>query len=253
MFKTNDARQFLCSSEIIEWDIKSGNTSIMEKYQLVSQKTINRLNEKSKDVRTRSVGLMMRKDKEFSKALEKGFNDTVNEFITENGLDPGYDILSIKRDAVYVANRDIRMATFGPAVFIPKNIYHAFLYMKPFEFYFTENGIDVKGMSDEGVALHKDGILSIFQDIVELSEYGSPKDLTEYLVDLMNSYKKKELSLDVYRVFSNSDKLNGRFPLMMRGDMIWMDQIDESDLDRLYIDDNYKNILLSLINILAPY
>ena len=84
---TNDGLPFLVNSLITEYDIKSGNTSIMRTYQLADSDTISKLEKLPKGERVRQVGLMQRDDKEFAKKLEASFNDAVDKFLKANELD----------------------------------------------------------------------------------------------------------------------------------------------------------------------
>lgn len=260
MFRVTSNREIVVSSDIIEWDIKSGNTSIMREYHLAPDELIDRLEKLDKKKRVIYIGKMMKKDKEFSKNLEKGFNTTVEKFLEENHLDIEYDVLDIRRDAVFVANRSIPISKIGNAQFVSKNQYHAFINLKPFVYYFSRNGndkdaIEIKGMTIEEQVIHENGILDFFRDVVSLMESDiTPKrtELTQYLVDFVNAYKNKELELDYYRVFSKG-KLNGKFQVMLGRDTLGMDQIDETLLKRLDISYNYINVVLPMIGLINLY
>ena len=66
MQKTNRDYPFIYNNEIIEWDIKSANTSLMSYYNLQPDKVIQKLASMTKSQREISVGKLMKKDKEFS-------------------------------------------------------------------------------------------------------------------------------------------------------------------------------------------
>jgi hypothetical protein len=255
---TNDGLPLLINSQITEYDIKSGNTSIMHTYHLMPEETIRELEALEKDQRLIRVGLLMRENKEFSKALEASFNDAVNRFIDANDLDRDVDILAIRRDAVFVVNRPIRQTQFGEHLkFRPKNEYHAALQIGPrLEFYFKRNGqIDIKNFVQEdkdfGHALVKlkPGMLSFLQEFVDVAE-GSNMDLRKvyaWIKEFAKYYKERELDVEYYREFTREAlfRVNGfDGPTMM--DIVPDDMIDDVD-----ITFNYRNIIIPLLQIIV--
>lgn len=84
MFWKNDLISIAVNAEIVEYDIKHGNTSIMEAFQMVDQELIDHLNSLSKKKRVEAVGVMQGKDPDFAKALEDNFDIAVNEFLEAN-------------------------------------------------------------------------------------------------------------------------------------------------------------------------
>ena len=77
MFYLNNNRPLVINSEIIEWDIKSANLSLIKEYSLLPEDMIQRIPTDNKDKREKHVGLLMRDNKEFSKALEKKFDEVI--------------------------------------------------------------------------------------------------------------------------------------------------------------------------------
>lgn len=250
MFKTNSNYPVIFNSEIIEWDIKSANTSVMREYALANAKLINKLDSLSKSKRNVYVGNMMRNDKEFSKNLESAFNDIVTRFMQQNNLHE-HDIVSIKRDAVFVSNHKIIREKIGNYVkFIPKNIYHAFLLLNTLEFYFSfDNGrIDVKGINDKVLKKHENGILKFLRQVIYLLENEDKISLHRYLREFVDTYKMRGLPFEYYRHFDENSKY------IMYIDMgydekewVEIDEIDEDVIDYVSIKYNYENIILPLI------
>ena len=194
------------------------------------------------------VGKQMRKDKDFSKELEKLFNIVVNEFIKTNELDMDFDILSIKRDAVYVINKSIIHPNIGEHIaFVPKNNYSSFIFIKAYEFYRGEI-LDVKGVSDEILPLHENGILSFVNDILEIaSQYNmNQKKIQTYLSDYVKAYKNKELPYDHYREFGREV-----FKYVMFNNIMEINDIDEELLSSIDISKNYIDIILPAIQIIC--
>ena len=254
MIYINKNRPFIINSEIIEWDIKSANLSLIKEFSLLSDKEISRIPTDNKEKREKHVGILMKNNKEFNKALENKFDDVINTFMELNSLDKDYDILSIKKDAVFVTSKIIKVNQIGNHIlFVPKNTYHAYIQLQNSEFYFKKNKIEVKGISknfDEILLpLHKDGILYLLNEVINICENTNMDSIriNSFMKDFVEKYKKKELDFDFYREFNQSSK----FRCNMYGNEILFDNIDESLIDVVNIEYNYINIILPLIRILC--
>jgi hypothetical protein len=214
MFYLNKNRDLIINSSIVEYDIRSGNTSMMRHYDLTDISTIEKIEKMEKGDRVRKVGLLMKEDKEFAKNLEKSFDLTVREFLSLNNLDIDYDVISIKRDAVFVINQDIKNPRIGDHIeFVPKNQYAHYLYIKPLdshrkflplkphEFYIRRDfSIDNKGLSDDLLDKHQEGMLDLIRNVIKITSI-DPSDnkmLYKFLKEYVDLYKKKELEFSKY-------------------------------------------------------
>lgn len=246
MFRTNKNTPLIAHTQIVEWDMKSANTSIMREYKLAPTKWIARVEAMDGDNRKKQVGLRQQKVKGLAKAMEEGFNEIVQKFIETNGLEEN-DIISIKRDAVFIRSRIPQVTTIGQYChFRPKGTYVAFLILNGYEFYMKQDGqFDIKGISDELIPLHNDGILQFIRDFLDDFDYDM-NGLHQYCKDFVNAYKKRELPLDYYR------SLNGEstFTLITESGAYNSQFITESMIDDVDISYNYENIVLPLIQYL---
>lgn len=255
--KTNTRDRFIHHEVIEEWDIRSANTSLMRKYKLIPPSQIDRLESLPKDKREVRVGLMLQKNKEFGLALEEAFTFIINEFIEANRLDPENDIVSIKKDAVFVRSRELRKNEFGddiidqngitrpPVQFIRKNCYSGFLYLPQYEVYYSPNGFTIKGIADDSVPLHENGMLYLFKSVFDLSR--DRTELNAFLKEYAGYYKRRELDFDAYREFTSDSK----FRVNMFGNELTMDNINEELLELTDISYNYKNVYLEILKVIA--
>lgn len=239
MQKTNRDYPFIHNNEIIEWDIKSANTSLMSYYNLQPEELIQKLVVMPKSQREITVGKLMRKDKEFAKALEESFNKIVEEFIEANNL-TWDDIVSVKKDAVFVKNHAIQHQTFGTVNFIPKNSYKHVLLLPRYEIYISDNKTDVKGIPDEKLPLHQSGILDFINTSLDIAD--NFITLHKYFKEYATAYKKKELDFDHYREFNPDSlyRIGGEFPMLA-------EEMIEDDIEWLDISYNYINVVLPTI------
>lgn len=245
MFYVNKDRSMVVNGKIVEWDIKSGNTSMMYTYKMFPKKVIDAIHILSKQKRVVAIGKLMKKNKEFSKQLEQAFNSTIQQFVTINDI-PKENIISIKRDAVYVLNHDIKYPTIGEYIeFVPKNTYDGWMYLSPFEFYHATDHIDVKGLNDEFLPLHENGILDFINElfITCASTNKDPGRINEFLADFVKHYKNKELIDDYYREFSNDSQYRLQYP---EGDLL-VESLAPGDLEYLDISYNYIKIIMPII------
>jgi hypothetical protein len=232
------------NSSIIEYDIKHANINVSKYYNLYKDlkylDTLDALPKKDREVK---FGLLLRKDPEFSKQLEISFNNIVKEFIEANGLDMDLDIISIKKDAVYVINHKVPVTQFGPVEFAKKNIYHAYINLGRLEFYIGDK-IDVKGIG-ENYKLHQDGILLIIQELINTLESNS--DPNEFLSEIIRLYKNKELNIEMYREFNSKSQ----YTCSIDGNLVNMNDISYELLDTSCdISYNYINVILPLVRLL---
>jgi len=240
---------------IIEWDIKSANTSICREFHLLPESTINRIESMHKSKREVKIGLLMKKDKDFSKALESKFDIVMNKFIEQNELDLDWDILSIRKDAAFIINKEINKPLVGTNIlFRPKGVYSHHIYLKPdkgkdLDIYVSnDDKIDIKGIGDELIQLHENGIISLIKIICNCMGSANPlKDINELFSDLVLKYKKRELLYDFYREFNQTSK----FRLNLYGTETLVDNIDSDELlDLVDITYNYEKVILPLIRLL---
>lgn len=255
--KTNTRDRFIHHELIEEWDIRSANTSLMRKNKLIPSYQIDRLESLPKDQREIKVGLMIQKNKDFGMALEEAFTLIINEFIEANRLDPENDIVSIKKDAVFVRSRELRRNEFGdditdqngvtraPVQFVRKNQYTGFLYLPQYEIYYGPQGFTIKGIADESVPLHQDGMLYLFESVFNLSR--DWVEMNAFLKEYAKFYKERDLEFNAYREFTSDSK----FRVNMFGNVVTMDNIDEELLELTDISYNYEHVFLELLRVVA--
>lgn len=244
--KTNKDIPFIRGEEIVEWDIKSANVSLMKYYHLCDDSVITRIEGMKKEEREIFVGKMMRKSKEFAINLEKSFDQIIKLFMTSNNLSDA-DIISYKKDAVFVRNKTINTSVFEDVKFIPKNIYDGCILLPKYEFYYNDSGFDVKGINDANLSHHENGMLAFLSNVIEESR--SSIAINKFFLEYLKDYKRRSLLYDAYREFTNESK----FRVNLFGNEVLMDNIDDELLESTSILYNYYNIVLPTLNALRRY
>ena len=258
MFWINPNLPYIVDHSIGEYDIKSGNVSIMKCFKdrfapPLKDDQIDQIAALDKNARVIRVGNMMRDIPKFSETLEKGFNEVVYRFCEENHLDmteSTEDIVSIKRDAVFVVDKPIiKDRILQYCHFVKKNEYDGYIHIPGYEFYIDShaNRIDVKGMQDDKLEFHKDGILQLILDLYQeckstnLNRYR----VSKWLEDFCDAYLSRDLPFDYYRQFDS----NSKFKMNMGSMEYFSDQIEEEDMEDLDIEYNYRKIIIPLLNV----
>ena len=254
--RMNEFRNFETNSKIVEWDLKRAGINLCKQFQLLSKDKIEELEKLPKGDCDVAIGKLQRKDSNFSKKLEQAFTDIIHRFLEANQIDIELDILSIKRDACFVINKHVKEFRFGDFLeFRPKHTYHAYIYLKPFEFYFgREDSIEVKNfvsdkiLRDSLIELHLEGILNFLLNVIYIAEKSNMnyKEIYRFLQDFVYEYKRRVLEFAYYREFT----IDSKFRFQSLGCEVMMDHVDETAFEYVNIEYNYIHIILPLINLL---
>jgi len=120
------------------------------------------------------------------------------------------DILSIKNDAIFIINKIPMITKFDNIEFVNKNIYTSFykLGVGKIEIYYLYDmvnnieHIDVKGIKDEKIILHKNYFLEFLLVLFNSAQIESLRDTINLLITFYESYLKLELDIGYYREFN---------------------------------------------------
>lgn len=241
---TDKSISFLVS-DIIEYDMREAGFSIIKERKLLPQDQIDEIASiPDKKTRHITVGKVQRGNKKLREDMSQGFKDFRVWFGEANQLTDD-DILSIKKDAIFV-KKFCYNTEYGDHIrFIEKNTYTAFMQFGSFEFYLKENGLDVKGMQDDNLEPHINGILLIIQRVMKLLSQYEETEAVKYVVKVMNDYKYYRLPVECYREFNS---VNGYRIWQNESETVVKD-VGESYKENLIIDYNYVNILVPLLNV----
>lgn len=236
--------QYLISTNIVEYDISSAGYSISRYYKLLDDRTLSWLETLPKEERHIQIGLLCKRLPKYNDALKQAFINIRKEFFVANNIVDD-DILSIKKDAIFLL-RYADVTKFGDDVaFAEKNIYTSYYYINKKEFYSSPTKLDVKGISDETLELHKDYMLDFMQNIFRLAETSDNAQIIRQLVGFIDAYKSRNLEVGYYREFNDSStyRLGTEFLRTPMG----LSNVD--DVDDINISYNYMNYIRPLVEI----
>lgn len=240
----NKGISYLTSSHIIEYDISSAGYSLSRYYKLLSDKKLEWLGSLDKKSRHIQIGLLCRNDDVYNKRLKEAFMNIRREFFIANDI-RDEDILSIKKDAIFLT-KFIDTTQFGEYVtFSEKNIYTSYYYINKKEFYDSPTKLDVKGISDDKLELHRDYMLDFLHNIFRLAETTDAKYIVKQLVGFTNAYKSRDLEIGYYRELNDESM----FRLSTEYLKFHLGLQHVNDVSDVNISYNYMNYIRPLIEI----
>lgn len=235
---------FLFNSTIIEYDMKDAGYSLIREFKQLPEHTIERLGKLPKDMRKKQIGVLERDDKDFKEVHKQSFVDARELFFISNNIEDG-DIISIKKDAIFVTKECDETKLSNYIEFRPKHKYTSFLNLmlkKRIEVYYNPEETDVKGISDDKLLWHQNYMLKFISSFIKRMENDREVDVIEYTKRFIDKYKGRKLEKEYYREF-NADSL-----FRLKGGETTLD-VEDYDVWDLDIHWNFKWILLDLIRI----
>lgn len=191
---------YIINSNIYEYDMKNAGYNLAIYYGLLDNKMIDYLEGLTKQDRTIQIGMLMRDNKGFRRNLSEAFSDMRRKFFINNNIQRD-QILSIKKDAIFLINTTCDKTKFRNVEFVMKNRYTSFHKFDRIEFFYRNRSreVAVKGIRDEKLEYHKDGMLSFLTDIFHLLETSDNSRVVSKIKKFASMYKKMELPIDFYR------------------------------------------------------
>lgn len=204
--------EYLVATRISEYDIRKANISVLYSEGIISKDYYEYLYSADRMTRQVEVGYMIKNNPEVGKTLANGIEKYRRLFFESNNISDN-DVLSIKNDAVFIINKLPNITKFGEVVeFINKNIYSSYIRLQKKEVYFRSDiinntsQIDIKGISDNKLLLHRDYILTVIADIMYYIEIGEIKSAIDYLTGFYDRYIQRKLPIEYYRNFDDESK-----------------------------------------------
>nr|DAR90592.1 MAG TPA: hypothetical protein [Caudoviricetes sp.] len=199
----NDNNPYLFNADIFEYDMKDAGFSLIKEFNLLDKSTIEKLSKQDKDIRKVNIGKIQRDDKDFVSRLGNAFKEARRLFFEANNIENN-DIISIKKDAIFTSKL-CKFQEFGKYInFRPKNSYTSYINLgKRIEFYYNNNHMDIKGLSDENYEKHKEYMIKFIIQFIKSVESGDSISSIRFIRRFIDDYKWKELDIGYYRTFDN--------------------------------------------------
>ena len=246
----NKKFDYITSARIVEYDIKSAGFNILINAGVLDQKTINKLNSLEKHERHIQIGLLQKKNKEYNKIINDGLEKFRLLFIEANDIKEE-NILSVKKDALFIINKNIKYTKFENIEFRCKNKYSSYYRIRSIvEFYYNkrENKLDIKGINSnkEFIKLHKNYMIKFLKKLFSLNEINKNSSL-EYLFDFSYKYCNRKLDINYYREFNSKSLYRLNFKPLGGLDLATDLEFEK---DMINITYNYNYIIMPLLKLI---
>lgn len=238
--------RFINGSLITEYDISSAGMNILMDLGLITKDKYNLLKSMKKLDRNVAVGMLL-KDKEKNKAIEFGFKEARRLFMENNNLEKE-DILSIKKDAIYLIDKDVGIngKVSKHIEFKKKKTYSSYIRLINREHYLPvdkELPLDVKGYSDYTFKVQKDYLFNFLKKIMLMKLNNSDYiDIYLELLKFKDLYITNNLPVEYY-----FDLVYGMYVIEGEVTRFGSYGISEEDKDELFKNNNLL-FILELIN-----
>lgn len=202
---------YLISVPIYEYDITKANINILLRKNVISVEEYMHLKMMSRQSRQISIGMMMRENPSIVNILAGGIIEAKKMFFEANNIMDN-EVLSIKNDAVFVLGRQLQYTKFENIEFVLKNSYSIYMKIFDLEIYYKSDQvsgldiIDIKGINDEKLKYHQNGMLVLLSEVFEQLDCGNIDDAITIFNKYYKAYVSKSLPIDFYRAFDKESK-----------------------------------------------
>jgi hypothetical protein len=200
---------------IREYDISKANINILLYKGIITKKEYDYLYGLPKINREIAIGMKQKNNHKFSEALQTGFSDARHMFYNANNIKED-SILSIKKDAIFLIEKIPKITIFENIDFKLKNVYVSYYNLARMEFYYTninQEKIDIKGMSEESIDLHKNYFYDLLCFIFSEALSSDYKSLLTLIKDISNRYINGEFDIEYYREFNNRSLFRTKYQI----------------------------------------
>jgi hypothetical protein len=243
---------YIISSYIREYDISKANISILLYKGIFNQEQFNYYARMDRNSRQVQLGCLQRDNPIIKDAINNGFIEIMQLFFEANDIQD-HEVLSIKKDAIYLINKIPNVTKFNNLEFVCKNLYTSFYKIrKKTELYYYYDNVThneylhTKGMKGV-VALHEKYFLEFLLVLFNSAQIDPIEDCIDLIQSFYNKYINLELDVGYYRNFNNLSDYTLKIKSMInRFNATFLpDNVDKRCLDISY----NMNVLMDLYKI----
>ena len=209
----NKNLSYIKNVSIVEYDIKSAGFSVIKEKKLLPEKVIKKLEGMNKEDRNILIGKYQKNIPTLSKEIVDTLSEVRQAFVQYNDIKPE-EILSIKKDAIFLINKKPTYLKFGENfVFRPKDSFTSYIYLNDLEVFYSSidkklvvknfksmrNAVIEYGESAEDFDPNKEPLFLDIKRFLALSEKSNKDVLFEALKNYRSLYLNRELPKETYR------------------------------------------------------
>ena len=243
---TNKGLVYLKNNIIREYDMVNAGMNILFRNGVFTEEEYNQFNQMKKLEKNILVGKFLKKHPDINEALINEFIVIRKELFESNGIKDD-DILSIKKDAVFVINKKLSNLELNEHyMFKEKNKYIAYINIDKKEFYYNieRRNFDIKGYSDFIKKFHKDYLFKTLEELIYLDINNEKNMVFEKLIQFKYNFLEKQMEKGYYL-----DLVQERYIFESIGQMFGLNDINDELKPYCFINNNL-NFILRVINIL---
>lgn len=239
---TTNQFQYLIGESIIEYDIESAGFNICKQFELLTEEKIKELEEMDKKERHIALGYIQKGNKEFINKLNEGFKKCREWFFKNNNIQDD-DVISIRKDAIFVRKRRCKETSFGCIKFNIKHEYNSFIILNSFEFYIGDEYISCKGISDKSLSYHEEYMMNFIKEFMYLFNK-SKNEALDFIKTFAVAYRNYELDVNYYREFNHESLFRPKKDIKVN--------ISDMGFINYNLDSKYLDISYNYINYIIP-
>ena len=209
----NKNLSYIKNVSIVEYDIKSAGFSVIKEKKLLPEKVITKLEGMKKEDRNILIGKYQKSIPTLSKDIVETLSEVRQAFVLHNHIKPE-EILSIKKDAIFLINKKPKYLKFGENfVFRPKDSFTSYVYLNDLEVFYSSidknlvvknfksmrNAVTEYGESADEFDPNKEPLFLDIKRFLALSEKSNKDVLFESLKTYRSMYLNRELPKETYR------------------------------------------------------
>lgn len=226
----------IINSDIKCYDIKQANINILYDAGVLDDELYNKLSTCRKIDREVYIGKMIKKNKKLSAVLDNGFLQARKDLFEANDINDS-DVLSIKKDAVYLIEKPLTITRFNSIYFRLTDEYTSFYRLKNLELYYNGRTdiLSVKGIGDETLnAYHNDHFCLLLKAIFKLAEKQDLEFMMNAMKKFISMYLNFEMDIECYREFNRISSYRLKF------DSAIIFNTKVNSIGTMYIDNSMK-------------
>ena len=239
--------KYYLNTYIREYDLSKANISSLFYMGRITQEELNNYLAMDKQEREVDIGLWIKRDKTVYKDIQTGIIEAKRRLVRANDIED-FDVVSVKNDAMFIVGKDLPQTVFPPYFkFVVKNVYTMFMQLVDLEIYYGDlvdpiantvnTNIDVKGISDSNLLLHRGGMLDLICDACYKLQREDIRDTMRWISEMYQAYIERRLPKEYYRSF---DSFSG-YMIKTFVQTVSLGEIDETMIQ--YVDIN-RNLLI---------
>ncbi len=243
--------QYLIDVPIQEYDISKANINVLREANILNEDQYQYFLQCPKLEREIAIGKMQGANPSVSLALKNGIMSARKTFMEINNIKDS-DVLSIRNDAIMViGDKHIETNITDKVRFRLTGSYRSFYKINRIFMYYNFDLIsktevlDIKGLGDIGVTLHRDYMLEFLSELFYTAQIDGIREAINLLSNVYSQYLQKNLNVSYYR------ELNELSRYKLKKDMSMFNTVyleNATDYDKRYIDISHNEQILRYLN-----